>query len=209
MEPFFKREGLSLPILTAVSRFYNFPPVLPNSENLLNFCSSINVFNSSKLACSKVTRRTVDSKHLAFFFSTFSLPTYSIQRWIQNPFKYLKMALEWLKALNDFRKKFRSSCLTGNWICLCNIMILHSSNDHSIKPPLQPRRLAINYMNFVFRGLFSWLMQDKMMWCGTNRKHKKVLFQVWKSLGCQTNSQLCFRNIYSVMPLLGRYGMMT
>lgn len=46
-------------------------------------------------------------------------------------------------------------------------MILHSSNDHSIKPPLQPRLLATNYMNFVFYCLFSWLMQDKMVWDGT------------------------------------------
>ena len=45
-------------------------------------------------------------------------------------------------------------------------MILHSSIDHSIKPPLQPRLLATNYMNFVFRGLFSRLMQDKMIWGG-------------------------------------------
>ena len=157
--------GRSLPIFSAVSRFCNFPPDLPNSKNLLNFFLSISVFRLSKLACSKVTRRTADGKHLAFsFFSTFFLLTYSIQRWIQNPFRYLKMVFEWLKAFNYL--KLRSSCLTGIWICLCNIMILHSSIDHSIKPPLQPRLLATNYMNFVFRGLFSRLMQDKMIWGG-------------------------------------------
>ena len=76
------------------------------------------------------------------------------------------MAIEWLKAFNYFGKRLRSSCLTGIWICLCNIMILHSSNDHSIKPLLQPHPLATNHMNFVFRRLFVWLMQDKMMWGG-------------------------------------------
>ena len=168
MEPIFKREGLNLPIFSAVSQFYNFPPDLPNSRNLLDFFLSINVFRSSKLACSKVTRRTADSKHLAFsFFFDFSfylLTLYSSE--FRTLFKYLKMALEWLKVFNYFRKKLRSSCVTGIWICLCSIMILHSSNDHSIKPPLQPRPLATNYMNFVFRSLFSRLMQDKMMWGG-------------------------------------------
>ena len=77
------------------------------------------------------------------------------------------MAVEWLKIFNFFWKKFRFSFLNGIWINLCIIMILHSSNDHSIKPPLQPRLLATNYMNFVFYCLFSWLMQDKMVWGGT------------------------------------------
>ena len=48
----FKRKGLSLPIFSAVFRFQNFPPDLPNSKNLLIFFS-INVFRSSKLGCSQ------------------------------------------------------------------------------------------------------------------------------------------------------------
>ena len=70
----FKREGLSLPIFSAVSRFQNFSPDLPNSKNLLIFFLSINVFRSSKLGCSQksLEELLIVSIQLFLFFDFFS-----------------------------------------------------------------------------------------------------------------------------------------